>query len=84
MSRHQVEIVSDGPLKHRVLIDGADIAKSLAGLTVHMGAGELPRIELDVQMVDVSRLGSLEAEVVLGAGAHDALVALGWTPPADG
>lgn len=32
VSRHEVEIVSDGPLRHRVLIDDTDIAKGLAGL----------------------------------------------------
>ncbi|MGW1102723.1 hypothetical protein [Streptomyces sp. NPDC002540] len=38
MSRFQVEIVSDGPLRRRVLIDGTGIAKGLAGLTVHLRA----------------------------------------------
>ncbi|MFD9603308.1 hypothetical protein [Streptomyces sp. NPDC059970] len=84
MSRHQVAIGSDSPLRRRVVIDGTDIAKGLAGLTVHVHAGEVPRVELDVHLTDVSRLGSVEAEVALSAGSHEALVALGWTPPADG
>ncbi|MEV5592224.1 hypothetical protein [Streptomyces sp. NPDC052496] len=81
MSRHQVEIKSDGPYHHQVLIDGANIAHALSGLTLHMRSCMVPRLELDVQLVDVTQLGSVEAEVVLGAGVTDMLTALGWTPP---
>ncbi|MFB6873749.1 hypothetical protein [Streptomyces sp. NPDC056323] len=35
MSRLQVEIVSDGSVRHHVLIDSTGIAKGLAGLTAH-------------------------------------------------
>ncbi|MFD5675602.1 hypothetical protein [Streptomyces sp. NPDC127040] len=83
MSRHQVEIHSAGPHSYRVLVDGADIAKGLVGLTLRMGVDQVPSLELDLQLVDVAGLGPVEAEVVLGEGAHEALVALGWTPPAD-
>lgn len=81
MTRHQVEIRNTGPHTYRVLIDGADIAKGLAGLTLRMGVDRAPMLELDLQLVDVAGLGSVEAEVALGEGAHEALVALGWTPP---
>ncbi|MDF6043241.1 hypothetical protein LRD69_14000 [Streptomyces sp. JH14] len=83
MSRHQVEIGSDG-LKHSLKIDGHDISQGATGLTLTMGcAGTLPQLEVDLQLIDVSTVGSIEAEVILGAGVHDVLVALGWTPPAD-
>lgn len=84
MSRHQVEIGSSG-LTHSLKIDGHDISCGATGLTLDMGvAGTLPRLQVDLQLIDVSTVSSIEAEVVLGAGAHEALVALGWTPPADG
>ncbi|SFT31827.1 hypothetical protein [Streptomyces sp. ok210] len=84
MSRHQVEIGSDG-LKHSLTIDGHDISRGATGLTLTMGcAGTLPQLEVDLQLIDVSTVGSIEAEVILGAGVQDVLVALGWTPPADG
>lgn len=81
MSRHQVEIHQERPDKYRVLIDGVDIAHDIAGLSLRMSVGYLPQVELDLTMIDVTRLGSMEAEVILGAGAHETLVALGWTPP---
>jgi hypothetical protein len=82
VSRHKVEIRSDGPLAHRVLIDGTDIARSLTGLTLHIGtAGEIPKLTLDVQLIDVTELGSVEAEVLLGQGVAETLKKLGWTPP---
>lgn len=81
MSRHHVEIRSDGPFKHQVLIDGQDIARSLAGLSLNIGVDEVPRLVLDLQLVDVSGFGSTEAEVLLGGGVAKTLIKLGWTPP---
>ena len=81
MSRHQVEIHSDGPLKHQVLIDGQDIAGSLAGLSLSVSAGEVPQLMLDLQLIDVTSFGSTEADVLLGAGVVETLIKLGWTPP---
>lgn len=81
MSRHQVEIHQESPYKYRVLVDGVDIARSLTRLTLRMGVGEIPELDLGLQVIDVTQLGSIEAEVLLGAGVHEALVALGWTPP---
>jgi hypothetical protein len=80
VSRHQVEIRRNGP-GHSVLIDGTDIAKSLTGLTLRMGAGAVPQLVLDVQLIDVTELGSVEAEVLLGNGVAETLKKLGWTPP---
>ncbi len=81
MSRHQVEIRSKG-IGHSVLIDGTDIARNLTGLTLHMGiAGEVPQLVLDVQLIDVTEIGSIEADVLLGQGVAETLKKLGWTPP---
>lgn len=80
MTRHQVEITG-GPLQYRVLIDGVDIAHGVSGLTVRMQVGAVPEVELDLELIDVTQLGSIEAEVMLGASVHETLVALGWTPP---
>ncbi|MFD4912841.1 hypothetical protein ACFWNR_06415 [Streptomyces virginiae] len=81
MSRHQVEIHPDSLDRCRVLVDGVDIARGLVGLHLRMGVGEIPQLDLDLKVIDVTRLGSVETEVALGAGVHEALVALGWTPP---
>lgn len=81
MSRHQVEIHQEGPEKYHVLIDGVDIAHGIVGLSLRMSVGEVPRVALDLDLIDVTQLGSVEAEVILRSGTHEALVALGWTPP---
>jgi hypothetical protein len=84
MTSHRVEI---GTTKggHSLAIDGHDVSRAATGLTLTMGlAGTMPELQLDLQLIDASTLGSVEAEVILGAGAHEALVALGWTPPAEG
>ncbi|MEW5658341.1 hypothetical protein ABGT92_23845 [Streptomyces cinereoruber] len=82
MGRHHVEVHQDGPARYRVLIDGMDITKGLAGLSLHMGVDQVPRLELDLLLVDMADLGPIEAEVRLRKATHEALVVLGWTPPA--
>lgn len=82
MGRHHVEVHQDSPSRYRVLIDGTDIAKGLTGLTLRLGADQVPRLELDLQLADMTGLGPIEAEVHLRKASHEALVALGWTPPA--
>lgn len=85
MSRHQFEIKSDGrPGCYQILIDGTDIAQGVTELDLSMRLNEVPTVTLDLKLIDVTELGSIEAEVMLGAGVHDALVALGWTPPEAG
>ena len=66
MSRHHVEIGSEG-LRHSLRVDGHDLSKGATGLTLSMGlAGTLPVLQVDLQLIDVSTVGSIEAEVVPG------------------
>jgi hypothetical protein len=76
-----VEIHQERPDRYHVLIDGVDIAHGIAGLSLRMSVGDVPRVALDLDLIDVTELGSIEAEVMLTPAAHKALVALGWTPP---
>lgn len=81
MTRHHVEIRTEGT-RGQVLIDGHDIARAVTGLTFTAGIDQqLPTLRLDLRLIDVTELGSTEAEVLLGAGVEDALKRLGWTPP---
>ncbi|MER6435438.1 hypothetical protein ABT275_03615 [Streptomyces sp. NPDC001185] len=81
MTRHHVEIRTEGT-RGQVLIDGHDIAKAVTGLTFSAGVDQLmPRLYLDLQLIDVTELGSVEADVMLGNGVAEALQLLGWTPP---
>ena len=81
MSRHQVEISTEGT-RGQVLIDGHDIAHGVSGLTFTAGIDQaVPTLCLDLVLIDVTKLRSTEAEVLLGYGVADTLVRLGWTPP---
>lgn len=79
MSRHQVEIsAEDGG--HRVTIDGADITHSISSADLSLRLGRPAQLTIEVDLFDVTTFSDAETQVVLGDG-HDALVALGWTPP---
>lgn len=70
-----------GPGQVHVEVDGNDISKALRGLTVRLGAGHLPEVELDLSVIDVTDFGMPEVMVHIPEAVHDALVKLGWTPP---
>ncbi|MEH0442460.1 hypothetical protein QA811_01995 [Streptomyces sp. B21-102] len=81
MARHKVEIRTEGRTG-QVLIDGYDIAGAVTGLTFSAGVNQaVPTLHLDLRLIDVIDLGSVEAVVLLGQGAAEALKRLGWTPP---
>ncbi|MFJ8027443.1 hypothetical protein [Streptomyces sp. NPDC096311] len=83
MARHHVEIRTEGT-RGQVLIDGHDIAKAVTNLSFTAGIDQqCPTLRLDLQLIDVTELGSVEADVVLGNGVAEALQVLGWTPPKD-
>lgn len=81
MTRHHVEIKTEGK-RGQVLIDGHDIAKAVTNLSFTAGIDQqCPTLTLDLNLIDVTELGSVEADVLLGNGVADALQRLGWTPP---
>ncbi|MER5420348.1 hypothetical protein [Streptosporangium roseum] len=85
MTKHNVNITTGHHERPRVEVDGTDISSGLRGVNIEIGLDGIPRIEAEiaVSVIDVMRLASPNAEVVLSLppGAHEALVALGWTPP---
>lgn len=82
MSRHQVEItVEDGG--HRVTLDGADITNSISRADLALRPGRPAQLTIEVDLIDVTTFSDADTQVVLGDG-HEALVALGWTPPKAG
>jgi hypothetical protein len=83
MTRHHVEIRTEGT-RGQVLIDGHDIAHAVTGLTFTAGVDQAtPTLRLDLQLIDITELGSTETEVLLGHGVAETLQRLGWTPPKD-
>lgn len=87
MAARDVQITGLGPTPPpdmRIAIDGADISpRAIAGLSLQAEAGDIPRLTLDVVALDVTKLGG-KMEIFLPDETRELLVALGWTPPAEG
>lgn len=68
------------PGRSEILVDGYDVAHGLHSLTLCAGVDEVPQLELNLLLAEVDVGG--EVTVLVVPGTHEALVALGWTPPA--
>lgn len=73
--------VALGRVGGTVLVDGVDVSRALAGISVEASADKphVVTLRLSVDRVDVTG----EATAVVPRETRDALVALGWTPPAE-
>lgn len=67
----------------RVTVDGVDISSAVTAVTVHADAWEHPRVTLELNVHDVTRISSPETELLIPESTAEALAALGWTPPAE-
>lgn len=67
-----------------VVLDGVDVSGGVAGVSLDSRVGQLTRLRLELPAVEFDFSGAVCVEIP--AEVHDALVALGWTPPggADG
>jgi len=80
MSGMHAKISQSSPSRADVELNGVKVEDSIRGLTVTMRAGDLPRLELDPVVVDVSvELG--DAQVYVSPATRHLLIMLGWTPP---
>lgn len=77
-----ISISNIRPSRAKIEIDGVDISNAVRSFTLTHGYGEHPRLELELAMVDITSLDAPEAEYLLTARTRDALLAMGWTPPA--
>lgn len=66
---------------HRIEVDGQDISSGVRAATLWLHPGELPELDLELHVVEVQRIDSAEAKVVVPDATREALVKLGWTPP---
>lgn len=62
-------------------IDGTDISRAVHSLTLEASVDELPRLRLELLLLDVSTTAETQIHVPDETAA--ALVALGWTPPGE-
>jgi hypothetical protein len=67
----------------RITVDGVDISSAVTAVTVQGNAWERARVTLELSIHDVTRISSPEMELLIPKATAEALVALGWTPPAD-
>ena len=81
--RHRLQVETEGPGRARLLLDGQDISHGVTDLVVRLGVGEVARAELDLVLLDTTRIDSPDTEITIPISTHEALVALGWTPPED-
>ncbi len=74
--------VALGRVGGTVLVDGVDVSRALAGISVEASADKphVVTLRLSVDRVDVA---GGEAAVSVSRETRDVLVALGWTPPAE-
>lgn len=78
--------LSGGPPTYTATLDGLDISKGIRRLTIDVGPDDWPRVEAElvIHAIEVTELGVKDShfEVSMPDEAREALIALGWTPPA--
>lgn len=79
MRRYDVGIEVNGPTGH-VSVGGEPI-RGVRALTYRASMHEMPSLELELAVHDVTRLNSKDTEILLPDETVKALIALGWTPP---
>lgn len=83
MSKHTLNIRKLDTYGHEVILDGADIANGIDGLTITMHAGQPTSVELSIPIIDVTEVQDAETRILVPDATRDALIALGWTPPTE-
>lgn len=81
--RHRVQITHDGPYG-KIVVDGTDISDAVRAVTTEGSFGNVAKVTLDLDVIDVTTLDAKDTEVYIPEATAAALVALGWTPPDDG
>jgi hypothetical protein len=78
--------LSGGPPPYKVTLDGQDLSEGIRRLTIDVAGDSLPRVEAEliIHAIEVTDLGVKDSSFVLSMPdeAREALIALGWTPPA--
>lgn len=85
MTRHRITIAPNTPRfgSHQLLVDGHDISNGVRSLRLSLGPGEIPSVELELGIVEIDRMESEQADLYIPDFTREALIALGWTPPAE-
>ena len=79
---HTVHLSSDG-VRHKLIIDGIDLSRGARSAQLTLTTGELPTLTFEPIIFHLDATDIEAARVVVTDQAAAALVALGWTPPAE-
>lgn len=63
-----------------ILVDGHDIARAIQSVKIECDASDIGRARLTLDLPTLE-WGSDKTSVLFVDDVHDALVAMGWTPP---
>jgi hypothetical protein len=76
----KIEIYQEKPWDASIKLDGVNVADSVRGVNVRLHASELPKVELDLAIIDVS-MDLQHPQILIPAATRHLLIELGWTPP---
>lgn len=80
MSKVHIEVSPNGR-DGKVIIDGHDIAPSTRGFRLSADVRSIPTLQLDLAIIDSTRIESQHVEVYLDPATAAYLERAGWTPP---
>lgn len=65
----------------RIVIHGHDVTDLVRSLTFDAGVGRLPRLSLELVVIETTQIESEHATVWMEPGTAELLQRAGWTPP---
>jgi hypothetical protein len=82
MTNFRANLTASGGVGTTVEVDGFDITKTVRGLRIDAHVGSIPTVEVELLFVNGTGVDA-EAIVRVPDATAEALVALGWKPPAE-
>lgn len=74
--------LADSPSGAEIEVGGHRIENGIQALTIQARAGEIPQIRLELSAAELIDAEG-DVKLVMSSAAEKALIALGWTPPAE-
>jgi hypothetical protein len=79
-----VRVELDGRGGGSITVDGVEIGRAVHGVTIDGSAGQVPHVAVFLRFPTLVLEGKLHPRPHLDEAEQAALIALGWTPPAEG
>jgi hypothetical protein len=73
--------ITGGPVVAKIELDGTDISNAVRGLNLAMSVDSVPRVELDVLVLDASSHEVEGVAAYIPDATRELLLKLGWTAP---